>query len=70
MLGEGARHGLFFALHMPLTHSAQAPGPGRYWALLNQWVGSMKDWADDSKVLIAHDNAESVLSEPEAQKVR
>ena len=49
------------------THAPQAPEPGRYWALLQPWVTSMSGWADSSKLLIVHDNAESILSEPEAK---
>ena len=48
----------------------QAPEAGRYWALLRQWVGSMKGWDASSKLLVLHDNAESILSEPAGKKVR
>ena len=54
---------------MPRIHM-QAPEPGRYWALLQQWLASMSGWGKGSKLLIVHDNAESILSEPEGKKVR
>ena len=50
--------------------SLQPPESGRYWLLLEQWVGGMNGWAGSSKLLILHDNAESILSESAASKVR
>ena len=55
---------------MRRTLLSQEPGPRRYWALLHQWVASMKVWADGSKLLVVHDNAESILSEQTGSKVR
>ena len=54
---------------MPSMHVPQTSGPGRYWALLQHWATSTRGWADGSKLMVVHDNAESILSESVAAKV-